>query len=212
MHALWLIRASLLAPAQLEDQIQQLLTLKIKAELKLQRAVHEHERAQRDIVMVESQWAGAVERVALLSARIQHTDDEIRASPPSPAEHGESGRATAAATGAAGRDVHLVPAPGSRDAGDGDEDARPAVGGDAQPEGGVIEEEASGDDVAVGDGCAGGGGLGGDGEEGMEEGEALGAGKDSEGESKKKKKRRKKKAPASAASGHNDSVGLVSVS
>ena len=85
-------RSNLPNRPQLEDRIQELLTLKIKAELKLQRALNEHERTQRDIILVETQWAEAVERVTQLSAG----DAETRAAPLS-----SPSRAAAADTGAA---------------------------------------------------------------------------------------------------------------
>ena len=85
-------RSNLTNRPQLEDRIQELLTLKIKAELKLQRALNEHERTQRDIILVETQWAEAVERVTQLSAG----DAETRAAPLS-----SPSRAAAADTGAA---------------------------------------------------------------------------------------------------------------
>ena len=48
----------------LEEQIHELMTQKIKADLALQRARYEHARACSDVAMVEDKWAEAVEKVA----------------------------------------------------------------------------------------------------------------------------------------------------
>ena len=64
----------------LEEKIQALMTLKIKADLNLKKALNVQERARRDVVQVEKLWAQAVDKVTLLASGVP----SLPSSPSSP--------------------------------------------------------------------------------------------------------------------------------
>ena len=68
---------------RLEEQMQELLTLKIKADLTLKKALNEQERARRDVAHVELLWAQAVDKVTLLAS----SEPSPPPAPSSPSSH-----------------------------------------------------------------------------------------------------------------------------
>jgi hypothetical protein len=89
--------------ARLEEQMQELMTLKIKADLTLKKALTEQVRARRDVAHVELLWAQAVDKVTLLAS----SDPSPPAAPSSPISH--KGAVSTKVNGAEGGGITVLP-------------------------------------------------------------------------------------------------------
>ena len=163
--------------ARLEEQMQELMTLKIKADLALKKALTEQERARKDVAHVELLWAQAVDRVTLLASSEQRAASSEPSPPPAPSSQtSHKGAVSTKVNGAEGGGITVLSTASNV----------------------VIQEESYDEDGQDAREEGGGGGTGWAGVT------ALTCGATDEEKKKKKKKKKTKKKSESATGGAAD--------